>query len=234
MANRSAGAMGLSGREKVSGGILLVCYLVVIPLIAERVFDLAEYLLGVSAGSPLRDAIYYYVLFALTAMVFWSLWGRTTGALFANAGRVFSSLGLGLIAFYGLSELSARLLRLLPLRLANLNDATISTRLGASPGSTILIVVFLAPVVEETLFRGYVFGFLREYSRAWAYVFSCLLFSFVHVWQYAAGDWSYLLTMAQYIAPGLVLAWTYERAGSLWGSVLLHGVVNALAVWSVL
>ena len=234
MAKRGAGAMGLSRREKVSGGILLVCYLAVFPIITGRVFDLAEYLLGISIESTLRDAVYYYVLFALTAVVFWSLWGRTTGALFANAGRVFSSLGLGLVAFYGLNELSARLLSLLPLRLANLNDATISTRLGASPGNTILIGVFLAPVVEETLFRGYVFGLLREYSRAGAYIGSCLLFALVHVWQYAAGDWSYLLAMVQYIAPGLALAWTYERAGSLWGSVFLHGVVNALAVWSVL
>ena len=234
MAKRGAGAMGLSGREKVSGGILLVCYLIVFPLIAGRVFDLAGYLLGVTIGSALRDAIYYYVLFALTAVVFWSLWGRTTGALFANAGRVLSSLGLGLIAFYGFNELSARLLRLLPLRLANLNGATISTRLDASPGSTILIVVFLAPVVEETLFRGYVFGVLRERSRAAAYVFSCLLWALAHVWQYAAGDWSYLLLALQYVAPGLVLAWTYERAGSLWGSVLVHGIVNGLAVWSVL
>ena len=234
MAKRGAGAMGLSGREKVSGGILLVCYLVVFPLIAGRILNLAEYLLGVTIGGALRDAIYYYVLFALTLAVFWNLWWRTTGALFANAGRVLSSLGLGLIAFYGFNELSARLLRLLPLRLANLNDATISTRLGASPGSTILIVVFLAPVVEETLFRGYAFGVLRERSRTAAYVFSCLLWALAHVWQYAAGDWSYLLLTLQYVAPGLVLAWTYERAGSLWGSVLLHGVVNALAVWSVL
>lgn len=234
MAKRGAGTMGLSGGEKVSGGILLACYLMVFPVIGGRVFDLAEYLLNVSIGDTLRDAIYYYVLFALTLLVFGGLWRRTAGTLFANAGRVFSSLGLGLVAFYGLNELSARLLRLLPLRLANLNDATISTRLDVSPGSTILIVVLLAPVVEETLFRGYVFGLLRERSRAAAYVVSCLLWALAHVWQYAAGDWSYLLTGAQYIVPGLVMAWTCERAGSLWGSVLLHGMVNALAVWSVL
>lgn len=234
MAKRSGGGTGLSGREKVSGGILLACYLAVFPLAAGRAFDLAEYLLGVSIGNVLRDAIYYYVLFALTMAVFWSLWGRTTGALFAGAGRVFSSLGLGLIAFYGLNELWARVFRLLPLGSANLNDATVSARLGASPGSTILIVVFLAPIVEETLFRGYVFGFLRERSRAAAYAVSCLLWALAHVWQYAAGDLSYLLMGAQYLAPGLVMAWTYERAGSLWGCVLLHGIVNALAVASVL
>lgn len=234
MAKRGGGGVGLSEREKVSGGILLACYLAVFPLAAGRIFDLSEVLLGISMGNVLRDAVYYYMLFALTMAVFWNLWGRTTGALFAGAGRVFSSLGLGLIAFYGLNELCARVFRLLPLGDMNLNDATVSARLGASPGSTILIVVFLAPIVEETLFRGYVFGLLRERSRAAAYAVSCLLWALAHVWQYAAGDWSYLLMGLRYLAPGLVMAWTYERAGSLWGSVLLHGTVNALAVGSVL
>jgi len=234
MAKRGAGAEGLSGREKVLGGVLLAGYLVAFPMAASRVFDSAEFLLGVTIEGALRDAIYYYVLFALTLAVFWRLWKRAADALFAHIGRSLGALGLGLVAFYGLNELCAKLLSLLPGQPANLNDAAISARLGTSPGSTILIVVFLAPVVEETLFRGYVFGLIRENSRVGAYAASCLLWALAHVWQYAAGDWFYLLTALQYVAPGLVMAWTCERAGSLWGSVLLHGVVNALAVWSVL
>jgi len=234
MVKRGAGGGGLSGREKALGGILLAGYLVVFPIAASRVFDTAEFLSGITIGGAQRDAIYYYVLFALTLAVFWRLWKRDADALFAHIGRSLGTLGLGLVAFYGLNELCARLLSLLPGQPVNLNDAAVSARLGASPGSTILIVVFLAPVVEETLFRGYVFGILREHSRAGAYAASCLLWAMAHVWQYVSGDWTYLLTAAQYIVPGLVMAWTYERAGSLWGSVLLHGAVNALAVWSVL
>ena len=99
-----------------------------------------------------------------------------------------------------------------------------------------VIVVLLAPFVEETLFRGYLFGNIREFSRPAAYAASSLLFALLHVWQFAAVNhsWTYLLQMLQYLVPGLVMAWTCERAGSLWGSVLLHGTVNALAVWSVL
>jgi len=110
------------------------------------------------------------------------------------------------------------------------------SRLGAAPHSTVLIVVFLAPLVEEAVFRGYVFGNLREYSRWGAYLFSCLLFAFLHVWQYVTGphEIGYLLLMAQYIVPGLVMAWTFERCGSLWGSILLHGIINGLSVWSVM
>ena len=58
-----------------------------------------------------------------------------------------------------------------------------------APRSTVLIVVFLAPVVEEALFRGYVFGNLREYSRGAAYLVSCLVFALIHVWPFFAESW---------------------------------------------
>ena len=234
MAKRGAGLTVLSNRERGRGGILLICYLAVFPVLIGHGFDLLEQLAGMSVGSAARDLIYYCVLFVLTLAVFRKFWKKTTRALFADMGKVLASLGLGLALFYGLGWLSARVLSLLPLYPANLNDAAVSARLETMPGRTVLMVVFLAPVVEETLFRGYVFGTLRERGRAGAYLVSCLLWGLAHVWQYAAGDWSYLLLALQYVAPGLAMAWTYERSGSLWGSVLLHGMVNALAVWSVL
>lgn len=228
---RGAGAAGLAGRERVLGGVLLACYLTVLPAAAGRVFGWAELLLGITLERGTRDMLYHAVLFALTLAVFGDFWKRNT--LSARPGRILSSLGLGLAAFYGINVLGAKLLRLLPLELANLNDAAVSARLGDSPGNTVLIVVLFAPVVEETLFRGYLFGALRARSRAAAYAVSCLLWALAHVWRYAAGDWTYLLVGLQYAAPGLVMAWTFERSGSLWGSVLLHSALNALAVWSV-
>ena len=44
------GAEGLSRREKVWGGVLLAGYLAVFPLAASRIFDSAEFLLGISNG----------------------------------------------------------------------------------------------------------------------------------------------------------------------------------------
>lgn len=235
MAKRGAPA-GMTRVEKILGGCLLAAYLAVLPAAAGPLFGLVERLLGRALSEDIRNAAYYYILFALTLIVFWGWLGRTTRAFLDRAGTVLAAAGLGLVAFYGLNELSWRVLRLVIGEQTNLNDAAISARLDAAPRSTILIVVLLAPVVEEALFRGYVFGNLREYSRTAAYLVSSLLFALLHVWQFAAAGWNlwYLLVGVQYLVPGLVMAWTYERAGSLWGSILLHGAVNALAVWSVL
>ena len=51
------------------------------------------------------------------------------------------------------------------------------------------------------------------------------------MWQFAVvrQDLTYFLLMLQYLVPGLVLAWAYEHAGTLWASIALHGGVNALS-----
>ncbi len=67
-------------------------------------------------------------------------------------------MAIGLVALYGLNELVYRLTRLVVSNQTNLNDTTISAQIDAAPRVTMLIVIFLAPFVEEVLFRGLVFG----------------------------------------------------------------------------
>ena len=222
--------------ERILGGVLFAVYLLVLPFVTTPLFNLLERLMGQSISDHVRNIVYYYVLFALTLLIFWNFLGRTTSYFLSSAGKTLSAVCMGLVAFYGLNELSYRVLRLVLSSHTNLNDVTISAQIHDAPRSTILIVVFLAPFVEEVLFRGYVFGNLRDHSRTAAYIVSCLLFAFLHVWQFAVVSRSltYFLLMLQYLVPGLVLAWTYERSGTLWGSILLHAFVNALAVWTVL
>ena len=98
---------------------------------------------------------------------------------------------------------------------------------------TLLIVILLAPFVEEVLFRGLVFGNLKAKSRFAAYAVSCALFALLHVWQFAlkSQDVTYFWLMVQYLVPGAVLAWAYEHSGTLWTSIGLHAAANALSAW---
>lgn len=234
MAKRGV-SVGMTRLEKILGCGLLAVYLVILPLGADPMFDWIGKLFGFTVSDGVRNAAYYYILFALTLAAFWGYLGRTTRAFFDHMGTVLASVGIGLVAFYGLNELVWRIFQLLGLGRTNLNDQAILARIGSAPYSTIFILVFLAPIVEEAVFRGYIFGNLRESSRVAAYLISCLLFAFLHVWQFVVvnHDFMYLLVMAQYLVPGLVMAWTFERSGSLWGSILLHCIVNGLSVWSI-
>ena len=204
----------------------------VLPFATAPLFRLAERLLDASISPSLQNAIYYYTLFAVTFIIFHSFLGRTTRNFADNLGNACKSILVGLIALYGLNELVYRLTRMLVNNHTNLNDTTISAQIHDAPRVTLLIVIFLAPFVEEVLFRGLVFGNLKSKSRTVAYVVSCLLFALLHVWQFAVvrQDITYFLLMVQYLVPGLVLAWAYDHTGTLWSSILLHAAANALHV----
>lgn len=86
-----------------------------------------------------------------------------------------------------------------------------------------VLVVGAAPVSEEVFFRGFFFGGLRGRLSFWAAAaISALLFGLVHI---PSG-----IAQAPALAVlGLLLAWLYERSGSLGPPILMHAIINAIA-----
>ena len=218
--------------EQVAGTVFFVIYLVVLPFVTGRLFRLAELLLDVTISQALQNVIYYYVLFAVTLLIFHKFLARTCRNLADNLGVACQTLLVSLVGLCGLKERAYRLTNLGMADRTSRNGTAISTQMDAAPHMTLLIVVFLAPFVEETLFRGLVFGNLKGKSRPVADVVSCALFALLHVWQFAVvyQDVTYFLLMLQYLVPGAVLAWVYDRSGTLWTSIALHALTNALSV----
>lgn len=222
----------MTATEQIAGVVFFVIYLMVLPFATAPIFRLAERLLATDLSPAMENMIYYYVLFAVTVVIFHAFLGRTTRYLFDRFPLVGKTLLAGMVAHYGLNELVYRLVNLVISSRTNLNDTTISAQIDDAPRSTLLIVIFLAPFVEEVLFRGLVFGNLKNKSRLTAYAVSCLLFALLHVWQFAVHhqDVTYFLVMVQYLVPGVVLAWAYEHSGTLWTAIGVHAAVNALSV----
>ena len=44
-------------------------------------------------------------------------------------------------------------------------------------------------------------------------------------------SFSRFVLLIQYLVPGYILAWAYDRTGNLWGPALLHILANLLQVW---
>ena len=97
-------------------------------------------------------------------------------------------------------------------------------------GSMKAAVVFLAPVVEEMMFRAGIFGLVRRKSRAWAYTLSALCFALYHVVPYAVMEPLYWVFVLQYIPVSLLLARCYERTNSIWCSIFFHMLVNGVSL----
>ncbi|MBR4869193.1 MAG: CPBP family intramembrane metalloprotease [Oscillospiraceae bacterium] len=236
MAGKKAPSTSLTHGETVSGLIFFAVYYLVMPFALTPLLNGIGKVLGTSIGSSLGNLLYYFVLFVVTLAIFWHFLGVNLAALGRHLNRSCISLAAGLIAFYGLNELLYRVSSALLDSHVNLNDVTITAQAGIAPHMMAVILILLAPFVEEILFRGLIFGSLRKNSRAVAYIISALLFAFGHVLrQVTLGlDLGALTLIFQYLAPGLVFAWVYERAGNIWPSVLLHALVNALAFFVII
>ena len=86
----------------------------------------------------------------------------------------------------------------------------------------LLLAGLVAPVVEEVLFRGIFYGWLRaRLPLVAAIVVSAAIFAGAHVIP--------ILLPALFVA-GLILAVTYEWSGSLWTTIVIHAIQNSVAV----
>ena len=90
-----------------------------------------------------------------------------------------------------------------------------------------LEVAVLAPIFEECIFRGIVFGSLRRrFGWVVSAVVSAAIFSIVHGYGlvgFVAVWWS-----------GFLWAWAYEKTGSLWPGILAHALNNLVLLLSLL
>jgi hypothetical protein len=82
------------------------------------------------------------------------------------------------------------------------------------------LVIVGAPIVEETLFRGFLFAKLRMHLPfVFAAALSGSFFSLAH------GDPGLVIP---FTLVGMLLAYTYERTGTLWGSIGVHFCFNTI------
>jgi membrane protease YdiL (CAAX protease family) len=90
----------------------------------------------------------------------------------------------------------------------------------------IVVVCVMAPLAEETIFRGFVYGWLRRWSPAvLAIPVSGAIFAAVH---------QELLLVLPLFAVGCVLALLYQGSKSLWPGAVVHALFNLPGVIAIL
>jgi hypothetical protein len=94
----------------------------------------------------------------------------------------------------------------------------------SSPWLLLLAGVIVAPLVEELFFRGFVFAGLRpRYGWPKAAAISSALFALFHLQP---------LAILPIFLLGYLFAFLYQRSRSLWPAILMHVLMNALALGS--
>lgn len=108
--------------------------------------------------------------------------------------------------------------------------ASLQIDLGFEKGEAQVVMLvlvsalFVAPIVEEIVFRGLVFRFLwTRVGHAMALVVQALLFAAVHSFTMSE-EW--ISRFMQLFMSGLLLGLVFAQTRNLWSCVLLHSLLN--------
>ena len=86
----------------------------------------------------------------------------------------------------------------------------------------IIVLVIVAPIVEETLFRGFILqSFLARFGPKTASTISAVIFALMHFEFQSIG---------KILVLGLILNWLFMRTKSIWPGIGFHVLNNAVAL----
>lgn len=89
----------------------------------------------------------------------------------------------------------------------------------------VLAICVVTPLLEEIVFRGMIFSWLRGRFLFWpSALISASAFALAHITRLPE-------LFVIHILSGLVEAWLYERSGSLWPAILCHAGINGSVVF---
>lgn len=213
--------------ERIAAGIYLPLHAAVLPL-------LLTWLAAAGGGSLVTLNALLYSAGTLYTVVFLRKYlRRSFDVLLDSPVQSLLALVSGIALDFALSwALSLAMLLLGGALGTTANNEAVVALASEGRNRMFAMTVFLAPVVEEPIFRGLLYGAVRRRSRAAACFVSVLMFGLYHVWQYvfAYGDWRFLLQIINYIPVSVALCYSYERSGTIWVPMAFHMFINAMSM----
>jgi len=178
--------------------------------------------IGASFALDLLDAAVGFGLVALYLRRYRVGWSAV-GWRRVNVLRGVAYLGLILVVFVALSNIALNLVSVLVPGF-NPNQAQQNDFIGAAhthQNLALVALVLLPPVLEETIFRGFLFpGLAKRLGTVWGAVISSAFFGLLHA-QANISIYTFVL--------GLLLCYMYLKLKSIFPGMALHMLNNYLA-----
>lgn len=208
--------------------------------VVSFIFLLIYYLLGFNLSSDYIDAAFnmvYMGLLCVMALIIYRSYLKES--LAQMKGRWLKEMSyactLGTIKFYAVNIISSLLILLLSPNSSSTNQNAIEQMTTIAPTFMVITTVFLAPLIEELIFRVGIFQFVYPKSRLLAYLLSSLSFGFVHIMSgLFSGDLSQLLFWLPYSLLGFSLCRMYEKRQSIFVPMVVHSLNNLIAMIAIL
>ena len=191
-------------------------------------------LLPISLTIGKLNFLYFFINFVAVTLIFRSYLIQSLRDAVRVLFPTFWCALLGYLGYRLLSGMLAGLIVQIRPQFVNMNDVSVLYALSQDFVPMALGTILLAPVAEETLFRGMIFRGLYDRSPLGAYAVSMAAFAAVHLISYVGRMDSVMLLLSflQYLPAGYCLCFAYRQSGNLLSPILLHMFVNAVAVFS--
>lgn len=217
----------MSKTELLPGAIYIPVHIIVLDFLVPLVMRS----LAPNAAPYWSNVVYFAVSCLFILIVMHSFMAKSFSNLIDCRMDALTGILTGYFGYYILRWLLALIFWLLG-RSGFPNPAYMLSQVRLNPGTVPIVAMVLAPIAEEFLFRGVVFGGLRQKSRLLAYIVSFLVFGFYCLWSrfFSGFGWDLLIDFLYYLPASLALCWCYEKGGSVWAPVLLHILINILSL----
>jgi hypothetical protein len=216
-------------------GFVVLLAALVLAAVGGLIVDIPALVLGVKISSEhtppgleFADTVVQDIVFVLTAVMFAQFGGRTVrswqfGFRPTPARRAAAIAALTIIAFFIFSAIWVVVLNVKE------EDTKLLKALGTNETTLLLVAsalltTVIAPICEETLFRGYIFSALSKW-RGWlpGAMMTGILFGAVHIGSAPVEDLVPLGVL------GFALCFLYRRTGSLYPCIAVHSLNNSFA-----
>ncbi len=222
----------LSATERRWGWCFFAVQMLILPSLVNQI----ALWLPWSFGSAEVNFSYHLVSFLAISLIFRRFLSKNLHSAAAHPVKLLLTVALSLGAYYAAQEGMTALIRCIDPGFFNVNDETIVAMRRGNVVLTALATVLLAPVTEECIYRGLVFGTARRHGNKFAYALSAAVFASVHVvgyvGQYSAGQLG--LCFVQYLPAGLILAAGFQFSGTLTAPILTHMIINTISMVNIL
>lgn len=218
----------MTDTEKIFGWVLLALHLLFLPYIILLICML----FSVELTNATLNIAVFITAFVLTVSIFFRFLWRNLQIFLQNKKKcIYAALG-GFGIYYVANIFVGIIIQNLSPSYTNANDANIQQMTTGYYGMILFCTVVLVPVTEEVLYRGMLFGLIRQKSRVLAYVLSVLIFAAIHVIGYIGQltPLQIFLAILQYIPASISLAYAYEVADSIWAPILIHSFINLIGM----
>ena len=217
--------------ETIAGYI----YLAVQLLALQPALVILNMILPVPMDDTTLNIVYFIINFLCVAVLFCRYLLKSGKQAFGNLLRCLCYAFLAFSAYWVASIFVSSLIYGIYPDFSNVNDDNIHQM--TQDNFTLMAVgtVLLAPITEEVLYRGLIFGKLYNRSPVVAYLVSTAAFAALHVVGYIGlyEPKLLLLCLLQYLPAGLCLGWAYASTGTIWTPICVHIMVNLIAMLSM-